>query len=89
MTFYRAPIVNGGGASATLDFMIQQSSDLNKWDDAVTPFDPTSPGTNTEGWVDQGFAVNQRFVKVGVKLKTGTDPSVTVWAQGWAARTMQ
>ena len=84
--FYRS-VITGGGTPA-MQFVVQESVDLIVWDDVGTPFDPSS-GTNVEGSVPFPFSVARRYMRVGVKIVTGTNPSVTIWAQGWASRTQQ
>ena len=85
LTCYRGKIAGGGTVSCT--FTIQTSTDLIEWDDVLTPFDPGT-GAGTPGTQQSAFEVPRRFVRVGVTL-AGTEPTCTLFAAGWASRSLR
>ena len=84
LTCFRSVITGGG--SPTIAISIQHSTDLIEWVDMTATFDP-SGGTNVEGTVEKMGIVERRYVRVGVTLGVTASPSVTLFIQGWAART--
>jgi hypothetical protein len=85
LTCFRS-VITGGGAP-TITFYIQHSADLIEWTDLIASFDP-SAGDNVAGTVDKNGLVERRYVRVGVALGVTASPSATVFAIGWAARTV-
>ena len=86
LTCYRSTITGGG--APTITFYIQHSADLIDWVDLVASFDP-SAGVNVPGTVDRNGLIERRYVRVGIELAVTASPTATVFAMGWAARTMR
>lgn len=74
------------GGTPSLEFYLEESADGNDWEDMTAPFDPAAGLGNVEKTVQKSVIVARRFVRAGLKLM-GTDPLVTVFMIGWAART--
>ena len=86
ITAFRSVMTGGGGP--TLLMYIQESADGLEWQNGVPPFDPDLSATNLAATIQKQMNVQRRFVRMGLEILTGTAPTVTVFAVGWAARTM-
>lgn len=86
LTVFRS-VITGGGAP-TLLFYIQESADGIEWYNSVPAFDPDGTGTNIAATAQKQLLLQRRFVRMGLEILTGTAPTVTVFAVGWASRTM-
>lgn len=73
------------GTTPTLEFYAQDSMAGVDFDDMTTAWDPAA-GSNIEAAAPKSLPITQRYVRLGLKIM-GTNPVVTVYAIGWAART--
>ena len=84
VTVFRSKIVHGG-LDAIL-FAFEQSTDLVKFVDLGSPFDPAG-GPNVAAEINFLGDIFRRYVRLKVTLDSAADNTGTIFAVGWASRT--